>query len=34
MGSEGSTREEVGCGGNEGVEMDVWRIGDERIRGC
>ena len=42
MGSEGSTREEVECGGNEDVEMDVWcyhsvtkmdRIRNERIRG-
>ena len=24
MGSEESTREEVGCGGNEDVKMDEW----------
>ena len=24
LGSEESTREEVGCGGNEDVEMDEW----------
>ena len=37
-GSEESTKEEVGCGGNEGVKMDDWsnklgRIRNERIRG-
>ena len=25
LGSEESTREEVGCGGNKDGEMDVWR---------
>ena len=37
-GREESTREEVGCGGNENVKMDEWitdlnRIRNERIRG-
>ena len=33
MGSEESTREEVGCGGNEDVNMDEWRITKlDRIR--
>ena len=38
LGSEESTREEVGCRGNEDVKMDEWshkldRITNERIRG-
>ena len=39
MGSEESTIEEIGCGGNEDVKMDEWsrhngdRIRNERIRG-
>ena len=28
MGSEESTREEVGCGGNEDVKMDEWSYQD------
>ena len=39
MGSEESAREEAGCGGNEDVKMDEWRVTkldrmrNERIRG-
>ena len=32
VGSEESTREEVGCGGNEDVKMDDWSHQDDRIR--